>query len=334
MKAYSSKKFEKNSRRSFILSTSAVIGTAATLGAQPAFAQLGDLGSALGKLNRVPGFNLSTLTQGTPPISTTLADAKWADPSRDNYNPARYLPLTGLRRGANGTFFLAQGCYEFHAQSYCFHAGTYGPGGGDGYIYAPTLGSQAPIITQIRQNSFNHQDIAQSDIQSLIWAILARAKFETLNNNLKAVALQLLTRDQLVRLNRNALDLVPQPVLNRALAEAPPALRQALEAEARMRSLLSSANSSYQSLERIAILSGNAPMGAGSISIPANRWSAHPDGYLIRFKPSGYSHTLVQICVEPRSIAIGKELDLCTHIAVPGNTSRQRLGCSNREKRA
>ena len=329
MKHQKTAKNGANSRRTFMLSAGAI----GAMSASPALAQFGDLGGALGKLNRIPAFNLGTLTQGTPPISTTLADAKWAVPARDNYNPPRFLPLTGLPRGVNGSFTLAAGCYEFHAQSYCFHAGTHGPGGGDGYIYAPTLGSAAPIITQIRQNSFANPDIDQHDIQSLIWAILARAKFETLNSNLKAVAIRLLTREQLVRLNRTALDLVPQPVLNRALDQAPPALRQALAAEARMRSMLSQANSSYAALESVAVLTGNAPLGEGSIAIPTGRWSAHPDGYLIRYLPSGYSHTLVQICIEPRSSAIGKVLDLCTHIAVPGNTSRQRLGCSNREKR-
>ena len=85
--------------------------------------------------------------------------------------------LTSLARGANGSFVLQAGYFEFHAQSYCFHAGTHGPGGGEGYLYAPTFGSAGQIITQIRHNSYAHPHIDQYTIQSLIWAILARANF-------------------------------------------------------------------------------------------------------------------------------------------------------------
>ena len=49
--------------------------------------------------------------------------------------------------------------------------------------------------------------------------------------------------------------------------------------------------------------------------------------------PSGYSETRVQIWVPQGSPAVGREFDPSLHIAVPGNTSRQRLIQSGREKR-
>ena len=73
-----------------------------------------------------------------------------------------------------------------------------------------------------------------------------------------------------------------------------------------------------------------APMGAGSQEVPSGRWSLHPDGYYVRYLPQGYSHTLVQIWVPQGAPAVGKEFDPATHVAVPGNTSRQRLGQSGR----
>ena len=192
------------------------------------------------------------------------------------------------------------------------------------------MGAAVNIITQIRQNSYNFPEIGQHDIQSLIWAILARAKFETLDANKQAIAARLVDKKQLLMLNRTALDVIPSSVLNKTLIEAPPALRNVLAAEGEIRSILS-VGGSYAALENAAILTGNAPWGKGSIKIPSNRWSLHPDGYYIRFNANGYSKTFVEVYVPDNSNAIGKICDLSTMIAVPCNTSRQRLGQSNRE---
>lgn len=314
-------------------SLSYLAGAGAVCVASPALAQFGGLGDLTRAANKLGGgVSLGSLTQGRAPITTNIGDAKWALADRDGYNPPGTVRrLTGLQRGSNGSFMLQAGYYEFHAASYCLHAGTHGPGGGDGYLYAPTLGAAADIITTIRQNSFTQTDIRQSTVQSLIWAIIARAKLDTLSPELAAAASRLLTPAQFTSLNRSALSVVAPMVMDRLIGQAPPALRQALQAEAQMRSMFSSAGTSFAQLERVAVLTGNAPLGAGSIGVPSGRWSSHPNGYWVRYIPAGYSHCLVQIYCEARSVAIGQPLDLCTQIAVPGNTSRQRLGISNRE---
>jgi hypothetical protein len=83
-------------------------------------------------------------------------------------------------------------------------------------------------------------------------------------------------------------------------------------------------------MERVAVLSGAVPMGPGSQNVPSGRWSNHPDGYHIRYIPAAYSRTRVEIWVPQGSPAAGKEFDPAAHIAVPGNTSRQRLIQSGR----
>ena len=113
----------------------------------------------------------------------------------------------------------------------------------------------------------------------------------------------------------------------------PPVVRQALQAEAQLRQMLTTSGTSFAELERVAVLSGMAPRGEGSIDVPSGRWNQHPDGYHIRYIPQGYSHTLVEIWVPEGSPAVGKEYDPATHIAVPGNTSRQRLVQSGRPRR-
>ncbi len=307
--------------------TFAVLACVPFLAVDSSHAQLGDIGRALG---RAAGGSVANLTRGTPPVSTNIRDAQWADPSRDGFTPpGRVQSLTSLPRTANGGFTLAGGYYEMRAQSYCLHAGTHGPGGGDGYLYAPVLGSQRVVVNAILANSVAHPDIAQRDIQQLLWAIVARARFEDLSPQLKLVAGRLLTTRQLAGLNRNALSVLNNGQLQQ-LGIMPPFVQQVLRAESDMRGMLSSGTSTYADLERVAVLGGAAPRGEGSVDTPSGRWSAHPDGYWIRYIPSGYSQTLVQIWVEPGSRGVGQVYDPSLHIAVPGNTSRQRLAQSGR----
>lgn len=276
--------------------------------------------------------NLSSLLEGEPPIKTSLENALFGDATKDAVNPETFASLTSLARTPAGGFLLAAGHYEMNTQSYCLKAGTHGPGGGDGYLYAPPIGAAEEAVVAILRNSVRYPAVEQRDIQMLLWAIIARAKFEDLSSDLKMTAAQLLTPKQIASLNRNALDMIPGPVLDQAIAGAPPAVRTILEAEAQLRQMLTSSGSSFSEMERVAVLSGMAPMGEGSQQVPSGRWSLHPDGYYVRYLPSGYSQTRVQIWVPQGSPAVGKEYDPSLHIAVPGNTSRQRLIQSGRER--
>jgi hypothetical protein len=347
---------------------------------------------------RVGARNLAEMLEKNPPISTSLADARYAVPwldhfqpdavdpfrsgprfavdsldnfvlraagiavdSLDNFRPAlrRAIPVDSLdnlrpglrelvpvdsldniqarsmlelQRTSNGGFVLQPGYWELPTQSYCLHAGTHGPGGGDGYLHAPPEGAAQEQVVAILRNSVQHPGIAQSDIQQLLWAIIARAKFEDLNPRLKQVASQLLTTRQIATLNRGALDLLPGPALDEAMARMPPLARQIVQAEATLRQMLVDPTASFAQMEAVAVLAGTVGLGPGSRETPSGRWSAHQDGYMIRYLPRGYSHTLVQIWVPRGSTAVGKEYDPAMHIAVPGNTARQRLIQSGRAR--
>lgn len=291
--------------------------------------QLSRLKKAAGDLaGKTP--NVSSLLEGEPPITTSLPDAQFEIDTLDGTNPTEFAALTSLERTANGGFVLEPGLYAMQTQSYCLKAGTYAPGAGDGYLYAPPAGPATDAVVAILRNSVRQTAIPQHDIQVLLWAIIARAKFEDLAPELKVTAAQLLDEKQIAMLNRTALDLVPGPAMDAALAEAPPLVRQVLEAEARLRQMLTSPGTSFAELERVAVLAGMAPVGEGSRNVPSGRWSLHPDGYYVRYLPSGYSSTRVEIWVPQGSPAVGKEYDPATHIAVPGNTARQRLIQSGR----
>jgi hypothetical protein len=303
------------------------VATASLLSVQTSHAQLGDIGRALGN---AAGGGIGALTRGTPPISTNIRDARWGDPTKDGWTPRmRVQPLTSLPRTASGGFTLAAGYYEMSAQSYCLHAGTHGPGGGDGYLYAPVLGSRQEIVTTILQNSVANADIPQRDIQQLLWAIIARARMNELQPNIRAAAARLMTPRQLAGLNRGALTALTARQLQ-GIVQLPGPVQQVLRAESDLRGMLTTGAGSYADMERVAVLGGAVGRGEGSIDTPSGRWSAHPDGYWIRYIPSGYSQTLVQLWVEPGSAAVGRVYDPAQHIAVPGNTSRQRLAQSGR----
>lgn len=289
----------------------------------PSHAQLGGLVKKL-----APKVALPNPLQGKPPITTSIDDATYGDPGKDGFNPGTPVALSTLPMDDKNRFVLAPGYYTMAAQSYCLKAGTYGPTSGDGYLYAPLLGPQEQAVEAILRNSADHPEIAQQDIQVLLWAIIARAKFEDLDNRIKLVAAQLLTKKQLAMLNRNALDILTNSQLQSLVGGVPGPVAKVLQAEADMRRMLSG-GSSFGELERVAVLAGMAPIGEGSrTDIPARRWSRHPDGYWVRFDPSGYSRTQVEIWVPEE--AAGKLYDPAVTVAVPTNTSKQRLGQSAR----
>jgi hypothetical protein len=297
------------------------------LSAASASAQFGGLGDVGDKLKKkTPNF-----LGGKPPITTSLPDAKWEDASKDGFTPREPTrSLMTLQRTPNGGFVVQPGYYILQTQSYCLKAGTHGPGGGDGYLYAPPKGPAEDPVMSIVRNSVQHPEIEQHDIQVLLWAIIARAKFEDLQPQMKATASRLLTPRQLAALNRSALDALSGNALTDALGGVPEPLRQIAQAEAQLRQMLTTPGASFAEMERVAVLSGAAPLGEGSRDVPSGRWSLHPDGYYVRYIPSGYSSTRVEIWVPQGSPAVGKEYDPATHIAVPGNTARQRLIQSGR----
>jgi hypothetical protein len=294
-------------------------------------AQLGGLGGLGDKLKK----KVPNILGDKQPITTSLPDAKWGDASKDGFTPREpKRSLMTLQRTPNGGFVLQPGYYEFVDQSYCLKAGTHGPGGGDGYLYAPPKGPAEDAVMTIVRNSVNKPNIHQHDIQVLLWAIIARAKFEDMDSRIKATAAQLLTPRQLAGLNRSALDALSGNALTDALGGIPEPLRQIAQAEAQLRQMLTTPGATFAEMERVAVLAGAAPMGPGSIDIPSGRWSVHPDGYHVRYIPSGYSTTKVEIWVPQGSPAVGKEYDPATHIAVPGNTARQRLIQSGRPQQS
>lgn len=276
----------------------------ATLGADSARAQIPGLGDAARVLDRVP--SLSSFLEGDPPITTSLDDARTEIAFLDAWTPTGWQRLDDLPRTGDGAFRLRPGRFAMEAQSYCMHAGTHGPGGGDGYLYAPLAGSKAEIVQSLLRNSVAHPEIPQRDIQVLIWAIIARTEFDEMPSEMQRTARSLLTRDQVDDLDDGALGEVPESVMREAMNRLPPVAQQVFRAEAQLRSMISSGTSSFASLERVAVLTGAVEPPEGSRPVPVGRWSFDPDGYFVRYDPSGYSQTRVEVSV-PVPVAIARD---------------------------
>lgn len=67
---------------------------------------------------------------------------------------------------------LGPGYYRMTIQSYCLKAGTHGPTKGSGHLIAPIKGKLDNIVTNILTKSADHPEIAQKDIQLLLWSII------------------------------------------------------------------------------------------------------------------------------------------------------------------
>ena len=319
--------------RAFVVSGVLLIAGLTVACAAASSGNLGGIGGAVGsRVGGVASRMTGNALRGDPPITTSLPDAVWAVDSLDTFTPRdAKRSMLQLQRTPNGGFVLQPGYFEMHTQSYCLKAGTHGPGDGDGYLYAPTAGPAQDQVMTILRNSVQHPEIEQHDIQTLLWAIIARTKFEDMAPEHKATASRLLSPEQIATLNRSALDLVPGPALDAAVNSMPPLVQQAFRAEAQLRQLMTT-GASFAEMERVAVLTGAVGLGPDSRVVPSGRWSLHPDGYYVRYIPQGYSYTVTQIWVPQGSPAVGKEYDPATHIAVPGNTSRQRLVQSGRAR--
>lgn len=240
-------------------------------------------------------------------INTSIKDSGINVPFLDDFNPRAFTPLQILPRSKNGGFILRPGLFEFNAQSYCLHAGKYGPTQGEGYLSAPLKGDRVKAIQDILRKSVAHSDIPQRDIQLLIWGILANTKVTDMSRNVQIAAARLLTPEELLEISGGALGLITDDMIQKAIASLPPEVQEAFKLESQLREMLTKANASYEEIERLAVKLGAAPKGEGSRDIPEGRWNYHPDGYFIRYFPSGYSNTKIQIHV-PEQITVTRDV--------------------------
>ena len=297
-----------------------------------AYGQFGGLGKKLlDKGNEmVAGGSLNKLLKQPQAITTSFADVDKTNSKPPSFTEGQQAqPLYLLPKNSSGGYKLCEGFYEMTNKSYCLHAGTRGPSKGDGYMLAPVLGPKKDVVVTILKHAEQHSNVQQRDIQVLLWAIIARTKFVDMNTTIKLTATTLLSPQELLMLQGGALGVLPANLMEKAKGQLPDALQSVFEAENSIRRLAASGASSYEDMEKYAILAGLAPQP--DPEVPAGIWSLHPDGYYIRFMPQGYSVTKVQIFV-PKGLSSTKPdlvYDGPNGIACPANVGAQRLAQTN-----
>jgi hypothetical protein len=185
---------------------------------------------AIKKTNVSPDVLAGNILKKPEPITTSFADASTEKVLPDDFgDKMKPIPLEDIPRGGNGGFLLRPGLYEMTCKSYCLHPGTAAPGKtkGDGYLYAPLKGDKAPIIQSILKNSAT-KNAWQQDVQALIWAVLAKASFKDMSPSLKEVASQLLSKNEIAELNKNAIGILSKDMLSKIQAKLPPAAKKAM----------------------------------------------------------------------------------------------------------
>ena len=290
-------------------------------------AQFGGLGKALvTKGAELAGGNLNKIIKQPAAITTNFKDVDPTGKKPPSFKEAETpQPLYLLPKSPTGGYKLCAGYYTMTNKSYCLHAGTRGPSTGDGYMLAPVLGPKQDVAVAILKSAESHPNVSQHDIQALLWAIIARTRFADYNTKIKLTATTLLSTSDLLKLEGGALGVLPANVMEKAKAQLPQALQAVFEAENNIRRLAASGNSTYEEMERYAMLAGLVPVA--DTEYPSGTWSLHPEGYYIRFIPRSYSITETQIFVPQELPAQKPDLvyDAPNNIACPANTGAQRL---------
>lgn len=248
---------------------------------------------------KFPG--LKKILKEEPPLTTSLSDAVTGCPLLDDFNPTEFIRMEKMKRSSNGNFLLNPGLYELNTKSYCLKAGSYEPGGGDGYIYAPFKGPHAHIVRNIIRRSIDHPIIPQPMIQTLIWAVIAHVQFNEMSGLTKIAALILLKPKEIFELNSGAIGVIPDKILKKAISNLPLQVRQVINAGNDLRRMIVRANTTYEELEQIAVLFGDPPLGRDSRDVPLGRWSFHHEGYFVRYFSAGYTRIKVQVSVPDKN---------------------------------
>ncbi len=290
-------------------------------------AQFGKLGDLVNK-SVSKALNSTQLKMlKTDPITTNFDDC-----NQDDLLPLDFgkdsvkTPLCDLHSDYSTTtgFRLKPGFYIGTFKSFCLQAGTYGPSKGDGYLFAPLAGPKEKTARTLIANWENHPEIEQSQVQLLLWALIAKTNFSKLSPQLQATAAVLLSQNDLSALGSSVIDYLSEEAIQSVTTNLPEPAKTIIEIENKMRGLMYQANASYQDIENLAMLTGAAPTNQ---KFPRGVWSRHPDGYYIKYLPTSYAKTTVEIYI-PQQI---EYIDFFPtgDVAVPASRGSQRLGQSN-----
>lgn len=302
-----------------------------------------DAAAQWGRLSLPTGFDLDGTVRRWllfQPITTSFKDAKPVATLAETFAPDQFFDLSTLPRTPEGNLVIFRpGAWRGVVQSYCLRSGTYGPSSGTGYRPIPLEGGQAEAVRAILQGTVVHPNVSQRDTQVLLWSIVDKLSYNKMPSAVKTTAQAYLTKKQLDALNDPILGSVP-PWMRPLIEPRIMPIINSFEGQARHFAATSmnmqrqiTGSSSYEAVERLAVLSGLAPEDPSVVPVPRGLWFRHSSGAYIRYQPENYSRTELQIFVPPDVLSERQTpltLNLSTDLATPASTSNQRLGITSR----
>lgn len=230
-------------------------------------------------------------------VTTSLKDAypiaNWLDSYSQVLKPQPTSSLT-----------LAPGYYRVTVRSYCLHAGAYAPTQGAGYLLSPLKGTQAPLITSILEKSEAHPEVAQQDVQQLIWGIEAGVKYSQYPPAFRARVAPLLSPQDITSMEEVQM---LGSWLNSLTEHLPKDAQEITNYFTQLREMLVNPSMSYSQIEQYAVKTGVPPLGAGSKNYPEGQWAYARDGFYVReVGHNGYWSTTLEI-LRPAPFSIERD---------------------------
>ncbi|MCU0372826.1 MAG: hypothetical protein MUE56_06240 [Ignavibacteria bacterium] len=216
-------------------------------------------------------------------ISTSLSDAQ---------PEAYWLNTLESQRTVQKTddysFEYLPGYYRLTVKTFCLKAGTQRPSSGNGYKLAPLKGRVGDVVENILVRSAEHPEIAQKDVQLLLWAIQTQTKFTDLPVELQARVKPLLETSDMVKLEVNPTDI--------ALDLLPDNLTSAAKYYKDMRNRMTNPTSNFEDIENF-VFSETGVTVTNPFKEQINRgmWYYLNNGYYARLFPEAYYKSDIEL---------------------------------------
>jgi hypothetical protein len=193
---------------------------------------------------------------------------------------------------------LAPGYYRLTVQSYCLKAGTHAPTKGSGHLFAPIKGKRDDLVMNILTRSVDHPEVAQHDVQLLLWSIIYGAKFTDLEPGLQMRVKPLLLDAEIADLSIGIKD-IPTDIL-------PSGIRETAEFYKSLRQKITDPASSYEDIERMAVIPGDPPSDLLKRQVDPGNWAYTGNGFYMRIIPEGYQKSVLEI-YRPGSVNVTRD---------------------------
>jgi len=227
--------------------------------------------------------NITTSIDDAYPVSFWIDDI---EELRDPVEPADYNAPLG------------PGYYRLTIQSYCLKAGTHGPTKGSGHLIAPIKGKLDNLVTNILTRSAEHPEVAQKDIQLLLWSIIYGAKFTDLSPELQLRVKPLLTSAEIAELSIGISD-IPLDIL-------PDEVKSTAKFYKDLRGKITDPSSSFEQIESMAVLPGDPPSDLLKKQVNPGNWAYIGDGFYMRMMPEGYQKSILEL-YRPQAVNVTRD---------------------------